>query len=139
MCDTCCWSFLKGGRKKTTVKSQSSAPVSSMQEVELGKFILQIETWPTYRIGSSIWPSGFLLAKALAEGAVVFQHPWSSMKVLELGAGPGLPGLAAAKMGARVTLTDYDELVPLMERNIGHNNLEDRARAAALDWSQVAG
>lgn len=24
---------------------------------------------PTYRIGSSIWPSGFLLAKALAEGA----------------------------------------------------------------------
>ena len=24
----------------------------------------------------------------------------------------------------RVTLTDYDELVPLMERNIGHNNLE---------------
>ena len=36
-----------------------------------------------------------------APGAVVFQHPWSSMKVLELGAGPGLPGLAAAKMGAR--------------------------------------
>ena len=34
-------------------------------------------------------------------GAVVFQRPWASMKVLELGAGPGLPGLAAAKMGAR--------------------------------------
>ena len=31
---------------------------------------------PTYRIGSSIWPSGFLLAKALSEGALFGPETW---------------------------------------------------------------
>ena len=40
-----------------------------------------------------------------------------------MGAGPGLPGLVAALMGAKVSLTDYEELVPLMQRNIELNGL----------------
>ena len=39
--------------------------------------------------------------KAMA-GAVALPRPLAGSSVLELGAGPGLPGLAAAKMGRQV-------------------------------------
>jgi len=95
---------------------------------------IRIETWPDYRIGSIAWPSGMLLARALAEGfgglpQIVGRH------VAELGAGPGLPGLACGHLGAAgVALTDRVELVPLMERNIELNGLSSNCRAEPLDW-----
>ena len=42
-------------------------------------------------------------------GAVALPRPLAGSSVLELGAGPGLPGLAAAKMGARF-LWEQEEL-----------------------------
>eukprot|EP00435_Cladocopium_sp_Y103_P029615 s452_g7.t1 len=140
MCDSQCWCGLLKACRRAEKKSEKRAalPAAVMQDVDLGPFTLQIETWPSFRLGSSLWPSGFLLAEALATGAVPLPRPLAGSSVLELGAGPGLPGLAAARMGARVTLTDYSELVPLMKRNILHNQLEG-AKATTLDWSQVSG
>ncbi|CAJ1442356.1 unnamed protein product [Effrenium voratum] len=113
-------------------------PVSVMQDVDLGAFVLHIETWPNFRVGSSAWPSGFLLAQALAEGLAGLPSV-GGRRVAELGAGPGLPGLAAAKLGAtQVLLTDYDELVPLLQRNILHNGLSN-CHAEAFDWQLAAG
>ncbi|CAK9105584.1 unnamed protein product [Durusdinium trenchii] len=126
----------------------TAVPLPLVQEIDLGPFALHIETWPKYRIGSSLWPSGVLLAKALASGTLsAARCPKTGAQllpalhdasVLELGAGPGAPGLAAARLGARVALTDYAELVPLMERNIALNQLTGTARAVALDWSAAA-
>ena len=45
--------------------------------------------------------------------------------------------LTKALTWCRVTLTDYDELVPLMERNIGHNNLEGAMEGTAMESHQV--
>eukprot|EP00411_Alexandrium_monilatum_P121325 CAMPEP_0175642130 /NCGR_PEP_ID=MMETSP0097-20121207/5108_1 /TAXON_ID=311494 /ORGANISM="Alexandrium monilatum, Strain CCMP3105" /LENGTH=247 /DNA_ID=CAMNT_0016947909 /DNA_START=1 /DNA_END=740 /DNA_ORIENTATION=+ len=104
-------------------------------EVPLGGLTLQVETWPDYRIGSSYWPSGVLLAHALAAGAPGLPEV-RGRHVAELGAGPGLPGLACGLLGAAsVTLTDRAELVPLLERNLELNGLRDGCRAEALDWT----
>ena len=51
----------------------------------------------------------FFAWKTMA-GAVALPRPLAGSSVLELGAGPGLPGLAAAKMGARFLIWEQEEL-----------------------------
>lgn len=64
----------------------------------------------------------------MATGALRGRH------VLELGAGPGLPSLFAAKTGARCTVTDLEKVLPLIEQNIAANGLRGAAEAAPLQW-----
>ena len=53
-------------------------------------------------------------------GAVALPRPLAGSWVLELGAGPGLPGLAAAKMGARC-LWEQEEYLGLSENRVPLN------------------
>lgn len=46
---------------------------------------------------------------------------YAGLRVLELGAGPGVPGLALAQDGAQVTVTDLPALVPLLQLNAKRN------------------
>lgn len=43
------------------------------------------------------------------------------MRVLELGAGTGLVGIACSKLGAQVTVTDLREALPFLSKNIDLN------------------
>ncbi len=58
---------------------------------------------------------------------------------VELGAGGGLVGLAVA-VGCNVTetlhITDQDEMLELMKKNIGLNDLSGRVEATIYDWGQ---
>ncbi len=55
-------------------------------------------------------------------------------RVLELGAGLGLAGVTAGKLGASVTFSDYMEMaLAFARRNADHNQLT-RARFCKLDW-----
>ena len=53
---------------------------------------------------AELWTSSFALARVCLE-----EEPLAGRTVLELGCGVGLAGIAAARAGATVTLTDYEQ------------------------------
>jgi predicted nicotinamide N-methyase len=53
---------------------------------------------------AELWTSSFALARVCLE-----DEPLAGRTVLELGCGVGLAGIAAARAGATVTLTDYEQ------------------------------
>eukprot|EP00288_Rhodomonas_lens_P006799 CAMPEP_0177732422 /NCGR_PEP_ID=MMETSP0484_2-20121128/23101_1 /TAXON_ID=354590 /ORGANISM="Rhodomonas lens, Strain RHODO" /LENGTH=225 /DNA_ID=CAMNT_0019245651 /DNA_START=66 /DNA_END=744 /DNA_ORIENTATION=- len=59
---------------------------------------------------------------------------WQGKRVLELGAVPG--GLAVAKLGADVTLTELPELLPVLKKNVLLNELGDKCSVRALPWGE---
>jgi predicted nicotinamide N-methyase len=68
---------------------------------------------------AELWPSAVALAR------VVARRPLTGRRVLELGAGLGLPALAAAAAGGRVLATDWAaDAVEMTARNAAHNGLE---------------
>lgn len=76
---------------------------------------------------AELWPSAVALARTVGRRAL------HGRRVLELGAGLGLPGLAAAVGGARVTLTDWaPEAVVAARDNAGRNGVE--VEALVCDW-----
>jgi predicted nicotinamide N-methyase len=76
---------------------------------------------------SVLWRSGVALATEVAGAAL------RGLRVLELGAGLGLPSLAAARAGAQVLATDADpEALELLAQNAEANGVH--VDLAAADW-----
>jgi hypothetical protein len=72
-----------------------------------------------------------------SELLTLFADLITARRVIELGAGTGAVGIAAAALGASsITLTDLDHLQGLITANIARNNLSARASAATLCWGQ---
>ena len=85
--------------------------------------------------GMLLWPSAVALAGWLADNAAGLP----GKRVLELGAGTGLPGLAARRLGASVVQTDYlSETLELAETNARLNDVTGIDRRI-LDWRRPAG
>jgi predicted nicotinamide N-methyase len=77
---------------------------------------------------AELWPSGVALAHAVAALDL------RGSRVLELGAGLGLPSLSAALCGADVLATDWaDDAVELLRLNAGRNRVELRAERVRWD------
>jgi predicted nicotinamide N-methyase len=81
---------------------------------------------------AELWPSGLALAKRVAVRAL------HGARTLELGCGLGLPSLAAAIAGGRVTATDWSpHAIELLRDNAARNGIAlDVERA---DWAQPEG
>ncbi len=78
---------------------------------------------------AELWPASRGLAQYIWE-----QIDFKGDKVLELGAGLGLPGLVAACKGARVTISDYQpEALKIASRNALRNGVEGVAFELG-DW-----
>jgi predicted nicotinamide N-methyase len=77
---------------------------------------------------AELWPSGVALA------AVVGARDLDGVRVLELGAGLGLPSLAAALRGADVLATDWaDDAVALLRANAERNHVRVRVERSRWD------
>lgn len=77
---------------------------------------------------AELWPSGVALAGAVAARDV------RGARVLELGAGLGLPSLAAALRGADVLATDWaDDAVALLRANAERNGVALRVERVRWD------
>jgi predicted nicotinamide N-methyase len=85
-------------------------------------------------------PSDFPFWIRLWEAAIVLSRfmvnlaPASGTTVLELGAGLGAPGLAAAALGCSVTLSDYEEIILDFERVSARASGLSTVRFEMLDW-----
>lgn len=104
-----------------------------------------------YGLGAVVWDSALAFCELLetlephGEGSAAAESGgcgtghsfWHGKAVLELGAGCGAAGLAAAARGAEVTLSDRAALLPLLERNVALNP-RIRARVHALEWEKIS-
>jgi predicted nicotinamide N-methyase len=80
---------------------------------------------------AELWPAGLELAEALP-------RELPGVRVVELGAGLGVPSLVAAARGAEVTAVDWaPEAVELLQENAARNGL--RLTAVAADWRDFDG
>merc|ERR1712205_58364 len=95
---------------------------------------IRIEERPneTGQTGFIVWDAALALVDYLETR---FRGGTQHKQIVELGAGTGLCGIAAAKLfpSSHVTLTDLPELIPQLDHNIGKNpTLQSRIRARAL-------
>ena len=76
-----------------------------------------------------LWPAALQIAESM------LQNPWPrETRVLELGCGLGLVGIAALAAGCQVSLTDYDvNAITTARMNAALNGFPD-ADAFVLDW-----
>lgn len=111
-----------GGRvwKVTAVADQDILLNSVQSEADLERF----------PYGLLLWESGIALAERLvAEPSLI-----AGKRVLELGAGVGLPGLVATSLGADVVQTDYiDDALDLCRTNAVANGITG-VRVEIADW-----
>jgi predicted nicotinamide N-methyase len=81
--------------------------------------------------GLALWPAAIALAYEIASRA----HEFQTTSALELGAGTGLPGIAAASLGANVVQTDRQEpALTLCQRN-GARNALTNIHYRLADWA----
>lgn len=82
--------------------------------------------------GIVLWPASIALAHEVASRTL------AGKRVLELGAGTGLPGIIAASLGARVVQTERQEVaLHVCRRNAQENGLTSIEHRAA-DWTAWA-
>ncbi|KAF6818462.1 hypothetical protein CSOJ01_01842 [Colletotrichum sojae] len=87
--------------------------------------------------GGQTWPAGMVLTKHMLR---YHRDALKEARILELGAGGGLVGLAVA-LGCELQqtplyLTDQDEMFELMGRNTKLNSLEDQVKPMILNWGE---
>lgn len=95
-------------------------------------------------LGLKTWGAAFILANQinnLSRYVRAYGNGDGSLSVLEIGAGTGLAGLAAAAIWkSDVVITDLPSIIPGMEANIVLNaelfaKTGGRARCGSLDWA----
>jgi predicted nicotinamide N-methyase len=103
----------------------TGAVISREQEVAF----LQGESATRRPYGVVLWPAAIALAHELAS------RDLGGKRILELGAGTGLPGIVAASLGARVVQTDRQKLVLHVCRQNAERNGVTTIEHRIADWT----
>jgi predicted nicotinamide N-methyase len=78
---------------------------------------------------ADLWPAARMLAKA------ILREPWTpGVEALEIGAGLGLPGIAALSSGLEVTFSDYDATALRFAADNARLNGFEHFKLLQLDW-----
>lgn len=103
----------------------TGALISAQEEVDF----LRGENQTKRPYGIALWPAAIALAHSLAEREL------RGKRILELGAGTGLPGIVAASLGAQVVQTDRQKVVlHVCQLNAERNAVKLEQRLA--DWTE---
>jgi predicted nicotinamide N-methyase len=93
--------------------------------------LLAKNTATVFPFWAKIWPA----AKAMADFLEAELPYIKNKRVIEIGAGVGLPSFTIAKHAAEIIISDYaTEAVELIEKNIEHLGLTN-TKAMCLDWN----
>ncbi|GBG34012.1 Protein-lysine methyltransferase METTL21E [Hondaea fermentalgiana] len=88
-------------------------------------------------IGTCVWDGSLVAAHWLGMAAQVGRLI-DGKRVIDIGAGTGILGVLAVKMGAsRAVVTDLDLCLPVIRENIAGNDISGKAMAATLDLSKA--
>jgi predicted nicotinamide N-methyase len=83
--------------------------------------------------GATVWPAAHVLSKYLERRYPLSAGGMRGLKVMDLGSGTGVAGLAAALLGAdSVVVTDQAQLHFLMEENVARADTAAAATAASI-------
>lgn len=100
-----------------------------LSQAEESHFLRELREIVPY--GVTLWASAIALANEVANRIDAFR----GSKVLELGAGTGLPGIIASSQGAKVLQTDRYELVmSVCKRNVELNKVQT-IEQCLMDWT----
>lgn len=102
---------------------------SVLSRADENQFLFELKGRLPY--GVALWPAAIALAHDIASRADALR----GTRVLELGAGTGLPGIVAASHGARVVQTDRDELAMSACRRNGERNSLKSIEYRLTDWT----
>ena len=110
---------------KTWTILHTGAVISREQELAF----LRGENQTQRPYGIVLWPAAIALAHEVATRAL------AGKRVLELGAGTGLPGIVAASLGAHVVQTDRQQLALHVCKQNAERNGVARVEHRLADWT----
>ena len=83
--------------------------------------------------GGTVWDAETVLSHYLVE--TFGRKGLAGKRIIELGAGTGLAGIVAARLGADVVFTELDAVLPVLTRNVQRSlPANDSAACCSLSW-----
>eukprot|EP00752_Nemacystus_decipiens_P012900 g11419.t1 len=125
------------------VDQTTTTATTAVTRVELGgRAAVSLECDWGVGIGGSVWSTGLLLTEHLSRHAELYDDVFRGKRLLELGSGTGVVGLAAARFGPpkEVIITDLESHVDICTGNVSRDAATGAqglcsVRVEAYNWS----
>ncbi|KAH7350856.1 putative methyltransferase-domain-containing protein [Rhexocercosporidium sp. MPI-PUGE-AT-0058] len=128
------FSPLEFGEELTAVPAYKVASTTSINFSSLLEPPLRLHEDLRSGCGGQLWPAGMVLAQQMLR---YHRDSLKGARILELGAGGGLVGLGVAmgcKLDHTLYISDQENMVELMRKNIELNGLQSRVKELVLNW-----